>query len=560
LLLNLHVKNFAIIDEVDVTFKDNLNILTGETGAGKSIIIGSINVALGGKISKDIIRKGADYALVELLFHIDDGQVIKELEALDVPVEDGQVIISRRIMNGKSISKVNGETVTTSVLKEIAGLLIDIHGQHEHQSLLYKEKHLDIVDRFSKDSIGDVKKQLESEYREYISVKNKLDELKIDDDKRLREMSFLEYEVNEIKNANLKIGEDDILNAEYKRLSNAKTIAEGLSNIYDLMSYQSIGSAGDIIGRAVKQIMKLEEYDKSITGLSSQLNDIEALLNDFNRDLSEYLSDLNNSEEDFAATEQRLDLINHLKSKYGNSIDEILNYLKLGEEKLDQYSNYEQTIDNLTKQLNKSEIKLNELSEQLSTIRQTKAKELTERMKAALIDLNFLDVRFEMVFKKIGHFSSNGFDDAEFLISTNPGEEIKPLSRVASGGELSRIMLAIKSVLADKDEIETLIFDEIDVGVSGRTAQKVSEKLSMIAGNHQVLCITHLPQIAAMADSHYIIEKLTDGISTQTSIRLLDSDESIGEIARILGGAVITDTVINSAKEMKELAKTTKKF
>jgi DNA repair protein RecN (Recombination protein N) len=560
LLLNLHVKNFAIIDEVDVTFKDNLNILTGETGAGKSIIIGSINVALGGKISKDIIRKGADYALVELLFHVEDEQVIKELEAMDVPVEDGQVIISRRIMNGKSISKVNGETVTTSVLKNIAGLLIDIHGQHEHQSLLYKEKHLDIVDRFSKDSIGDIKKLLETVYREYISVKNKLDDLKIDDDKRLREMSFLEYEVNEIRNANLKIGEDEILAEEFKRLSNAKTITEGLNNIYDLVSYQSIGSAGDNIGRAVKQIMKLEEYDKSISGLSSQINDIEALLNDFNRELSEYLSELNNSEEDFAATEQRLDMINHLKSKYGNSIEEILKYCKQGEEKLDQYSNYEQTVENLTKQLNNLEKKLNELCESLSTIRQSKATELTAKMKAALIDLNFLDVRFEMVFKKIGHFTSNGFDDAEFLISTNPGEEIKPLSRVASGGELSRIMLAIKSVLADKDEIETLIFDEIDVGVSGRTAQKVSEKLSMIARNHQVLCITHLPQIAAMSDSHYIIEKTTDGITTQTSIRLLDSNESTGEIARILGGAVITDTVINSAKEMKELAKSTKKF
>lgn len=556
MLLNLHVKNFAIIDEVDVTFKDNLNILTGETGAGKSIIIGSINVALGGKISKDIIRKGAEYALVELLFHVEDEITLELLKEYDIPVEDDQVIISRKITNGKGICKINGVTVTTSLLKVIAGLLLDIHGQHEHQSLLYKEKHLDIVDRYSKDSIGNLKLDIDNIYKEYITVKNKLQNLKMDEDKRLREISFLEYEINEIKNANLKLGEDEVLIAEYKRLSNAKAISEGLGHVYDLMSYQGTGSAGDSIGRAVKQLIKLVDYDQSLTGLSTQINDIETLVNDFNRDLSEYLSDLNNHEEDFETTEQRLDMINHLKSKYGNSINDILEYCKEGELKLEQYYNYEQTILDLSNQLEHHENKLQVLSENLSHIRQAKAKELTKLMKEALIDLNFLDVKFEMVFSKLKHLTENGLDDAEFLISTNPGEELKPLSKVASGGELSRIMLAIKSVLADKDEIDTLIFDEIDVGVSGRTAQKVSEKLSMIARNHQVLCITHLPQIAAMADAHYIIEKTTDGITTKTSIRLLNHNESVGEIARILGGAVITDTVINSAREMKELAKT----
>ncbi|QHQ62744.1 DNA repair protein RecN [Anaerocolumna sedimenticola] len=560
MLLNLHVKNFAIIDEVDVTFKDNLNILTGETGAGKSIIIGSINVALGGKIAKDIIRKGAEYALVELLFQIEDKHILEILNEMDIPAEDGQIIISRKIMNGKSISKINGQSVTAGVLKDIAGLLIDIHGQHEHQSLLYKEKHLDIIDRFAKSYIGDIKKHLESEYKEYINLRNKLNELKIDEDKRLREISFLEYEINEIKNAGLKIGEDEILAAEYKKLSNAKTIAEGLNNVYDWMSYQITDSAGDHIGRTVKQLSKLMEYDDSLSGLYNQIMDIETLVNDFNRDLSEYTSDMNNHEEDLSVTEQRLDLINHLKSKYGSNITDILKYCEQSEKKLSQYKNYEETMAALTRQLEKQENTIKDLSDKLSFIRKEKAKELSAKIKEALIDLNFLDVHFEMIFKPTGHYSANGFDDAEFLISTNPGEEIKPLSRVASGGELSRIMLAIKSVLADKDEIETLIFDEIDVGVSGRTAQKVSEKLSMIAGSHQVLCITHLPQIAAMADSHYIIEKTSDGITTKTSIRNLKENESIDEIARILGGAIITDTVLQSAKEMKQLAKTTKKY
>lgn len=558
MLLNLHVKNFAIIDEADVTFKDNLNILTGETGAGKSIIIGSINVALGGKVSKDIIRKGAEYALVELLFQVDDEHILKKLNELDLPADDGQVIISRKITNGKSISKVNGETVTTNTLKDIAELLLDIHGQHEHQSLLYKDKHLEIVDRFAKDSITDIKRELEAGYKEYIACRNQLQELKIDEDKRLREISFLEYEIKEIKAASLKMGEDEILAAEYKRLSNAKTISEGLGNVYELMNDQFSGSSGDNIGRSVKHLTKLTEYDDALTELFNQILDIETLVNDFNRDLSEYMTNMNNHEEDFAVTEKRLDLINHLKSKYGTSIQDILKYLDENEKKLEQYNHYEETIEALTMKLNNAEQLMQKLSERLSELRQKKAKELTDKIKAALIDLNFLDVRFEMIFKRLDHFTSNGFDEAEFLISTNPGEEIKPLSKVASGGELSRIMLAIKSVLADKDDINTLIFDEIDVGVSGRTAQKVSEKLSMIAGNHQVLCITHLPQIAAMADSHYIIEKTTDGISTKTSIRNLSNEESIGEIARILGGAVITDTVMQSAKEMKELAKTTK--
>jgi DNA repair protein RecN (Recombination protein N) len=560
LLLNLHVKNFAIIDEVEVYFKDNLNILTGETGAGKSIIIGSINVALGGKVTKDIIRKGADYALVELLFQVEDKDVLTAIGELDVPLEDDQIIISRKIMNGKSICKVNGETVTTNVLKSIASLLIDIHGQHEHQSLLYKEKHLEIVDRYAKDYISDTKQKLEAVYKDYIEVKNKLNELKIDDDKRLREISFLEYEINEIRNAALKSGEDEVLGAEYRRLSNAKAISEGLGNIHGLMSNQESGSAGDQIGRSVKSLTKLVDYDSSITNFLNQIVDIESLVNDFNRELSEYLSDLNNSEEDFNSIEQRLDLINHLKSKYGNSIAEILKYCEESEKKLEEYNNYEDTILLLTQQQKKSEEQLNQLCEELSVIRQEKAKELTHKMKEALVDLNFLDVKFELVFRRLDYYTDNGFDESEFEISTNPGEELKPLAKIASGGELSRIMLAIKSVLADKDEIDTLIFDEIDVGISGRTAQKVSEKLSMISKNHQVICITHLAQIAAMADAHFIIEKTTDGITTKTSIRNLNETESIEELARILGGAVITDTVIDNAREMKELAKGTKKF
>lgn len=559
MLLNLHVKNFAIIDEIDVTFHDNLNILTGETGAGKSIIIGSINVALGGKISKDIIRKGADYALVELVFLVEDSHILHRMEELDLPVSDGQIIITRKITGVKSFCKINGETVTAATLKEIAGLLIDIHGQHEHQSLLYKENHLSIVDRFAKVHLGDLKVQLATEFSLYQNLKNKLNDLKIDEDKRLREISFLEYEINEIKAASLKVGEDEILTKEYKRLSNAKIINEGLGHTYDLMGDQS-GGAGENISRSVKQLAKIAEYDTVIGSLYNQIVDIEALVSDFNRELSEYMNNTTNQDEEFLLVEERLNLINHLKAKYGNSVEVILLYCKDNELKLDQYNNYETTIKEISNALSASEKRLESLSQEVSVIRKAQSVHLGQKITEALIDLNFLEVNFAINMEQTGHYTSNGFDEAEFMISTNPGEEKKPLSRIASGGEMSRIMLAIKSVLADKDEIETLIFDEIDVGVSGRTAQKVSEKLSVISNTHQVLCITHLPQIAAMADSHYIIEKRTDGVSTNTVIRNLELEESVDEIARILGGAEITDTVKTSAKEMKDLAKKTKNF
>lgn len=558
MLISLYVKNFAIINEVEVVFGDKLNILTGETGAGKSIIIGSINAALGGKVSKDLIRTGADYALVELLFETEDETVFEIMRRQDIPIEGKQILISRKIMAGRSTCRINGESVTATTLAEIAGRLIDIHGQHEHQSLLNKSKHLELVDRYARDEIADIKHELEQAYREYVKLRQEYDEAGIDEDKRIREMSFLEYELNEIASANLRPGEDEELAVRYKKLSNANTISEGLQNVYRYMAYEP-QAAGDSIGRALRQLMKLAEYDSSIEVLLNQLSDIDALVNDLNRDLAQYLQDMESPEEELNEVASRLDLINHLKSKYGNSIEQILAYRKECEEKLEKYRDYDSYLQKLGRELEKAKSKVSELSERLSAIRQAKAKELTGRIKDALVALNFLDVRFEMDFKRLDHYTANGFDDAEFLISTNPGEELKALSRIASGGELSRIMLGIKSVLADKDEIESLIFDEIDTGISGRTAQKVSEQLALLSRDHQIICITHLAQIAAMADSHYVIEKQTDGVSTQTIIRELNEDEMIDELSRILGGVQITERVRESAREMKDLAVATKK-
>ena len=559
MLVSLHVKNFAIINEVEVYFKDHLNIMTGETGAGKSIIIGSVNAALGAKVSKDIVRSGAEYALVELVFETKDEAVFDVMRELDIPIEGDQIIISRKIMSGRSVCRINGENVTASALATIAGLLIDIHGQHEHQSLLNKAKHMEIVDRFAKDEIGQLKSELEQTYKEYIKLKQEYENSGMDEEKRLREISFLEYEINEIRSASLVLGEDEELSLLYKKLSNANTISEGLQNVYRYTGYDA-SAAGDAIGRALRTLMKIVEYDEAINSYLSQVSDIDALLNDLNRDLSQYISDMESPEEELMEVTKRLDLLNHLKSKYGNSIDIILKYCADSEAKIEKYRDYEQYMVKLQKELFQIENRLEQLCKQLSSIRKSKAKNLTERIREALVALNFLDVKFEMIFEQTSRDSANGFDDGEFIISTNPGEALKPLSRVASGGELSRIMLGIKSVLADKDEIETLIFDEIDVGISGRTAQMVSEQLSNIAKHHQIICITHLAQIAAMAESHYVIEKQTDGKTTQTIIRVLEDSESIDELSRILGGAEITERVRENAKEMKELALATKKY
>lgn len=558
MLLNIHVKDFAIIDDVEVDFRDKLNVLSGETGAGKSIIIDSISVAIGERVSSDIIRKDAEYALVEVVFQTDDKYIIDKIKKYDIPIDNGEIIINRKIMKNRSVSRINGETVTLRIVKKITSLLIDIHGQHEHQALLYKDKQLDIVDQYAKEEIGEIKKELIAVYKQYTEKKDKLKELSIDEDKRLREISFLEYEINEIKSANIKKDEDETLTAEYKKLNNAKNIGESLALVYNLLSDGSSSSAIESIGQSSKHLLKAGEYDPNIKTLSTQLQDVESLLIDFNRELSDYLFDLKNEDSELEEVEKRLDTINHIKAKYGNTLENVMLYLEKQEHKLKDYENYDKTIENLKNEIIETENKVLMLSEKLSSIRQRKAKELSKKLIKSLEDLNFNHVKFDIKFKRLSEYHSNGFDDVSFIISTNPGEELKPLAKVASGGELSRIMLGIKTVLSDKDKIYTLIFDEIDAGISGRTAQRVSEKLSTIANNHQVLCITHLPQIAAMADTHYIIEKISNGKVTKTNIRELKEEESVAEIARILGGAEITDTILESAREMKFLANKTK--
>lgn len=554
MLVSLHAKNFAIIDEIEVEFGEHLNIISGETGAGKSVIIGSINAALGGKVSKEIIRTGADYALVELVFSGENPEVLRCMAEEGLEPEDGEVVISRKIMSsGKNVFRVNGETVNASVVKELAFGLIDIHGQHEHQSLLKKSRHLEMLDRYAGSEADHIKNIIGEQYKQYRALKDEKEHALSDEEKRLRELSFLQYECNEIEQAKLVPGEEAELRQEHKRLANLHMIEEALSGISRLISEED-GAAAEKLGYALKMLGKVEEYDEELGQLYGALSDIESSLHDFAREVTAYLDRSENDGERFAQVEERLNTINHLTSRYGGTVEEVLRHAQECREQIEKYENYDRYLAELERKYQKAEQELAAACAQMTKLRRAKAEELTGKLVEALRDLNFLDVRFDIGFSETEGYTAKGTDEVEFLISTNPGEPLQPLSKVASGGELSRIMLALKSVFSDKDEIETMIFDEIDVGVSGRTAQMVSEKMARIAAKRQLLCITHLPQIAAMADDHFIIEKMTDGVSTKTGIRRLDDAGMTQEIARMLGGVEITGKVLESAAEMKLMA------
>lgn len=548
MLFHLSVRNLALIDSAEVEFEEGLNILTGETGAGKSVIIGSVNAALGGKTSKDMIRQGCDYAYVELVFSVTDEKKRRELAAREVcPDADGNLIISKKIMPSRSISRINDETVTAARLREITGILIDIHGQHEHQSLLYHAKHLEILDEYGKSRIAKLKEQTAEAYQEYAAVKKKLEYYQSGREQLLRETDFLRFEIEEIENAGLKPGEEEELESAYRRFSNSRRIVESLSEAYQAVN-------GDAVARALLAVEKAAEYDEGISGIRDQLYDVDALMSDLNREISSYMEEMTFDEAAFRETEERLDLIRGLENKYGDTIEKVLDSLDRKREKLEELEHFDLRREETERRFAQLEDRLETLCGELSEIRRETAQTLTERMREGLSDLNFLNVEFTMEFLRLSHYTAGGFDEAEFLISTNPGEPPRPLGAVASGGELSRIMLAIKAVLAETDDIPTLIFDEIDTGISGRTAQMVSEKLSLIAGSHQVICITHLPQIAAMADSHYEIRKTAKENRTVTQIKRLSEEQMTDELARLLGGAEITEAVRQNAREMRALA------
>ncbi len=554
MLQSLHVKNIALIDDVEIDFTDGLNILTGETGAGKSIIIDSVNFALGARMPKDIVRSDCDYALCELVFSIDDEKTKSELEKLDVMLTDNQVILQRRIVNGKAGCKVNGESVPASRIRDIAEYLIDIHGQHEHQSLLYKKNHKILLDSFCKEGFDTELCKLAELYDEYKGAKEEYEKASASRDSVARDLDYSKFVAEEIEAAALREGEDEELENDFSRMNNSRKIAEIFSKVMQALSSDQEGAAS-MVGYALSSMHQIADIDESARPLYEQLAEAEDVLSDSIRALSLYEESLEYSPEDYERIKERLDVINNLKMKYGQTIDKINDRLSEESEKIEKLSDYETYLENLEFKTKELYDKLLQVCAKVSDIRKKEAAILQKEITGALNNLNFLDARFEIIITSgEDKLSRDGFDDVEFMISTNPGEDIKPLTNVASGGELSRIMLALKSVLARRDNIGTLIFDEIDTGISGKTAQLVADRMSDIAADHQVIAVTHLPQIASHATTHFLIEKRADGNHTATSVKPLEYNESVEELARMLAGSSITEAVMENAAELKKNA------
>ncbi|MBO5082401.1 MAG: DNA repair protein RecN [Lachnospiraceae bacterium] len=558
MLLQLHVKNLAIIDEVEVDFTEGLNILTGETGAGKSVILGSIHLALGAKADKDSIRDGAEYALVELVFQVENEEQKKKIEALDLPVEeDGVVILQRKISPTRSVFKVCGETVSASVLKELAPILLDIYGQHDYQSLLQDKKHLDILDSFGDKTLAEQKALLKEEYAKYLDLKKAYDTPEMSPEQRERELSFARFEVDEIEKAKLVPGELEELESNLRKMENSGKVKEGLVRVLQLLKEED-SSCENSLNRALREMSHLSALDDDMAEMEERMTEVDSLLRDLSRDLNFALEADDFDEREFVRVRERVDLINHLQIKYGKSIEQILNYAEERKAYIYRLENAVEESERIGKELADKEALLEEYAKALRKLRQAEAVKLEKEIVEALHDLNFMQAEFEVSFEDAEQVGANGKDKVVFMISTNPGEKLRPLSAVASGGELSRIMLAIKTISAKRDDINTLIFDEIDSGISGKTAWKVSEKLGILAKSHQVICITHLPQIAAMADSHYCIEKSEQNGKTVTNITPMNEDGALNEVARLLGGEVITDAVLENARELKIQAQNTK--
>ena len=548
MLLELNVNDIALIKKAGVMYGDGLNIMTGETGAGKSVIIGSCLLCLGGKAKGDVIREGAESAYIELLFSVDDEERKRRLSELGVVFDDdGLLSVQRRIMPGRSISRVNGVTVTLSVLKAVAHELIDIYGQNEYHTLLDNESHLKLLDTFMGEEIRPLKEGCRLSHKRYKEAREKLKGFTLSEEEIKSEASFLEYCIGEIEKAHLSKDEEEELQALYKKLNNARNIVSSLSD-----AYKTVRNAG--IEGAVREVQGALRFDESLNDILKELLDAQSILSDIESEISSYVSEMELSDEALNETGARLDLIRNLEAKYGRTIEDVLKEKERKEERLKELTDYGTNKEQAEAELIKAKAELKSAAEKLSEARKKGAVRFCAKIKEELLDLSFTDVVFDLSFKE-KEPDENGLDEVCFMAALNPGEPVKPVQDAASGGELSRIMLSIKTVLAGTGGTPTLIFDEIDTGISGRTAQKVAEKLCAISRSHQVICITHLPQIAAMADNHFVIEKNINEGRNVTEIRKLQGKEPLNELARLLGGAEVTEACMSNAREMKESAK-----
>ena len=551
MLKNLHVKNLALIEDADIDFSEGLNILTGETGAGKSLLMGSVLMALGSRFDTSMIRKGAENASVELVFDCVSERVLEVLKDLDIsPEDDGSIIIKRTCSQTKSSCRINGSTVAVKEMKRLSQALINVHGQRDYETLLHRAELLSIIDLYCGTDISGLMDELSESFRRMSGLKDKLEEESKDTGAAGRECDLARFELEEIEEADLQ--EDEEVENTYRRMSNFKKIAEGVSRAHELIGGDE-ENAGNLTSQALKELSSVSEYDDELTAFEEELRSAESILSDLRMELGSYLSQMEFDEEKFALTEERLNLINKLKSKYGRTISDVLAYAASRKEIIAKYEDYDAYIDGLKAELKKAEDEYLKTAKKVSDIRKKNAplleKELTERLK----ELNFETVDLEVRLEKCEP-TARGCDEADFLISVNPGEDRKPIADVASGGELSRMMLAVKTVMAGREDTGTLIFDEIDSGISGITAWKVAGSLARVSEHHQVICITHLPQIAAMADHHFIIVKSSDASSTTTDVTAAEGDASIAEIARLLGTDSVSESSLKNARELKDKA------
>jgi len=537
MITNLHIKNIGIIDDVEINFNEGFNVLTGETGAGKSLIINSLNIISGGRFSKDMIRKGESQSYVEICIY----------EPESKNSIDGNIIVSREInSNGRNMCKINGRMVTVNELKEFMRKIIEIHGQNDSQNLLDSKEHLKYLDGYIGNKIKDLKSKYNEFYTKYININKELKENYGDDKERQRRLDLLKYQYNEIEEANLKNNEDEELESKQKVFLNSEKIAETLNNI-DM----SIGeNAIDLISNAIKQIEKIENIDSKYQECTNSLKSVYYEIQEISRDISNYKDDVYFDENEQKEIEDRLDLIYDLKRKYGSSIEEIINYQNEVKDEIYRIENMEEYTNKLKQEQIKVKGELNNIGLEIHNLRELGAKKLSNEINKNLQDLEMKNAKINIHVDLSEEFFETGKDKVEFFISTNIGEDEKELIKIASGGEMSRIMLAIKTVIAESDKIPVLIFDEIDTGISGKASNKVAEKLSKISKNHQVLCISHLPSIAAIADYNYFINKSIENERTITTIKKLEENEIIHEIARISSGE-INEATLNYARELR---------
>ena len=561
MLRELHIKNVAVIEEVTVEFENGFQTLTGETGAGKSILIDSINMALGGRGSRDIVRTGTDYAQVDLAFEVEDDEVLGCLSELGIDCEDGTVLISRRLQpDGKSRSHINGKLTPLNVVREVGELLLTIHGQNDNQSILSPKTHLKFVDEYG--NHGELLDEYKEQFAAVKKIRTMLSELEADEHGKSELIELLSFQVDEIDAAKLKPGEEEELEERRSFLQNAEQLAEDAGGAYYALHGGDEESNGalDGLSEALRLLDEAKEFDSRLSPHYDTLSSVIADVEDVMHELRIYTDGVDYSQEELDNTESRLSLIYSLKRKYGSTVEEVLDYAQKSRERLAAIESSDERRAELTAQLSEETERLSEIAKRLTKARVSAALDLQERIMNELADLDMQKMRFSAEVSMIEEtdgspkYGSDGCDNVEFMISANPGESLKPLAKIASGGEMSRIMLAIKSVLSDSDKVETMIFDEIDTGVSGRAAQKIAEKMGMLAKKRQILCITHLAQIAAMADRHYIIEKNSDEGSTRTTVRPIEGEERIQELARIIGGVVVTELTLSAAREMLDMA------